>query len=126
MVDIAVQALDAAAAGMLEEIGQSIQPDKRVDLPRENPALAEFIANSVEEKKVRDRMGNGYTFGDSRGRSKGLVDLLSNQFSADDPTALLGLALAGMSLRNESMGKSGSVQAWARAMEDTAGRIGRS
>ncbi|MEJ2669509.1 MAG: hypothetical protein P8104_02720 [Gammaproteobacteria bacterium] len=124
MVEIAVRGMDAVEAGMLEEIGQSMEPEKTVDLARENPALAEFISNSVEEKKVRDRMGNGYTFGDSRGRSKGMIDLLSGPFSVDDPVALLNLALAAMTMRNDSMGKSGSVQAWARATQDTANRIG--
>jgi hypothetical protein len=105
---------DVVAAGMQEEIGQSMSPAKE-SLNRENPALAEFIANSIEEKKIRDRMGSGYTLGqDSRGRSKGLIDLLNN-FNANDPNALLSTALAGMTLRNDSMGKSGGVEAWARA-----------
>jgi hypothetical protein len=123
-MSIAPVATDVVAAGMQEEIGQSMSPAKET-LSRENPALAEVIANSVEEKKIRERMGSGYTLGqDSRGRSKGLIDLLNN-FDASDPNTLLSLALAGMTLRNESMGKSGSVQAWARATGNISGNIGR-
>lgn len=122
-MSIAPIANDVVAAGMQEEIGQSMTPAKE-SLNRENPALAEFIANSIEEKKIRERLGSGYTLGqDSRGRSKGLIDLLNN-FEGSDPNATLSLALSGMHPRNESMGKSGGVQAWARATGETHDSIG--
>lgn len=114
---------DVVAAGMQEEIGQCMTPAKET-LSKENPALANFIASSIEEKKVRERLGSGYTLGqDSRGRSKGLIDLLDN-FDDADPNAMLVQALSNMQPRNEAMGKSGNVEAWARAVGDDSGGFG--
>lgn len=114
-------AIDVVTAGLQEEIGQSMSPAKQT-INRENPALAQFIANAIEEKKIRERFGRSFTFGqDNRGRSKGLIDLL-NDFNTTNSNR--SNALTAMAQRNESMGKIGSVKYWARTSENERENIG--
>lgn len=115
---------DVVAAGMQEEIGQSMtsMTQAKETLTTANPALANYIANSIAEKSKRERLGSGYTLGqDTRGRSKGLIDPADN-FNDADPTP--SGALGNMQPRNESMGKSGNVESWARSVGDDSDGMG--
>ena len=106
---------------MQEEIGQSMTPAKQ-NLTKENPALANYLANSIEEKRKRERLGSSYTLGqDSRGRSKGLVDPADNFNNTDHAPPR---ALSKMKPRNDSMGKSGNIEAWARSVGNDSDGMG--